>query len=208
MRALLAALAALACARAEPRRVESPAGVDVAPVFGPAPVSGYIVQDGSGPPPFRVADQERLAAALPACPLARLDPGALSTVPLRPYAATVRLPDARAATDEDVPDSTGQAWRRPDGARLIVSARRRPELPGLHALEGPGPGGCGLRPADRPMPVGFRTEPRRGGGTWHRAWVSGFLDDTTEFFVDVIAPSAGRRDSLLAALGTLRRAGP
>ena len=48
----------------------------------------------------------------------------------------------------------------------------------------------------------------RGGGTWHRAWVSGFLDDTTDFFVDVIAPSAERRDSLLAALGTLRRAAP
>ena len=200
----LAAVALLAPACAEPRRAEAPAGVAA------APVSGYIVQDGSGPAPFRVADQERLAAALPACRLAALRDRAPAAVRLRPpgaRGATLRLPDAGAAADGDVPDSTWQAWDWPDGATLVVSVHRRPVLPGLYGLEGPGPGGCRLWVAGRPMSVGFRAEPARRGTRYH-ASVSGFLDDTTDFFAGVTASSEGRRDPLLAAVGTLAPAPP
>lgn len=172
---------------------------------GPPSEVYRAVRDGSGPPPFRVADQERRIVALPACPLPTLGPGPARAVGLGPRAAALRLPDAGGASAGEVPDSTWRAWEWPNGAALVLSASRRAGLPGLHALEGGGPDGCRLTVGGRPMAVSRRAD-RGGRRVVYAAAVTGFLDDTTDFYAGVTAPSAGRRDSLLAAVGTLAAA--
>jgi hypothetical protein len=159
---------------------------------------------GGGPPHWHVRDQEARIRALPPCPVLPADRADLEPVRLRPYAATLWLPDPRRAEPTEVPDETTiQGWRWPSGDSLHLMTYGNPELPGLRAIEVYGSEACRALLAGRPVSVERRAEVTDRGTAFHLAVVSGFLDERTHVHVDVIAGTAERRDALLAALLTL-----
>ena len=160
----------------------------------------HAVDDGSGPPPYHVRDQERLHAARAPCELPPAARAALTPVRLTPYPATVWLPAPKTIEPEEVPDADWQGWHWPSGGHISLMVYRTPELPGLNALEGPGAGACRAIVGGRPMLVA-RRDPDDTGRTF-RAWVDGFLSDTTRLWACAGAESAAERDALLAALLT------
>jgi hypothetical protein len=162
--------------------------------------------DGSGPPPSHIRDQERFTEALPLCVLPTLVRQHLGRVTLVPYAATMLLPGLETASAMAVPDATWQGWEWPNGDSVLLGAHRHPELPRLRALH-PVPGECRVEIAGRPMAIAL-SQVDVPIGTRHVAHVNGFLDDATSFFACVVSRTSESRDALLAALSTLEREKP
>jgi hypothetical protein len=183
---------------------------DRAPEFDPRVIEMInTVQDGDGPPAYHVRDEEARIATIVPCALAPLVRAELTSVALGPYAATVWLPSLELAEAKEVPDATWQSWEWPSGESILLYAQRDPELPGVHALTLPNSSMCHVIVAGRPMRVrrfGPGDPAWRGDG--HVAEVHGFLDDRTSFWAQLEAPTAERRDLLLAALCTLEVAEP
>ena len=178
---------------------------DRVPEFDPSSI-GMIntVQDGDDPPAYHVRDEEARIATLVPCELAPLARAELTPVALGPYAATLWLPSPELAEATEVPDATWQGWEWRSGGSIMLYAQRDPELPGVHALTLPNSSMSHVIVAGRPMRVrrfGPGDPAWRGDG--HVAEVRGFLDDRTNFWAQVEAPTAERRDLLLAALCTL-----
>jgi hypothetical protein len=167
------------------------------------------VTEGSGPPPFHIADQERLHAALPPCDVSAADRATLTAVRLRAFPATVWLPAPATAEPMELPEladgTVWQGWEWPSGASLLLDLHPDAALPGLHFLEGALPGAQCAVVDGRPMRVD-RRDPDETGRDF-RAWMRGFLDAQAgvqaRCSAAVAAPSAAERDALLAALLTL-----
>jgi hypothetical protein len=160
-----------------------------------------FVTTGGGPPPHHVRDQEHIIAALPPCSLAPAGHEGLTPVALDIYPSIVWLPAPEAAELAKVPPGCVE-WEWPDGASLLVMVARLPDYPGLHTLDRHADGACHAVLAGRPVAI---TRLARGAGAdaSHHAQVQGFLDDRTDLYAAVDAPSAERCDQLLAALLTL-----
>ena len=89
---------------------------------------------------------------------------------------------------------------------ILIHAYRNPDLPHLAHVTVPKPGLWRLDILGRPMCL-WRAAP--GDTGWaanaHVAEVYGFLDDATEFWAQAVAPTAVRREELLAAIATVER---
>ena len=105
----------------------------------------------------------------------------------------------------EVPEPIWQGWTWQHGASLVLQADHGSCLPGLISITTPEPEACRLMIAARPMYV-RRFAP--GDPAWrgrdYAAEVEGFLDDSTSFLARVRSLTADERDSLLAALTTLK----
>jgi len=171
------------------------------------PLSELVNAVGSDEPPFHVRDEEAVVAGLPSSPLISLAGVEATRVELAIYPVALRLPDLGAAETMEVPgDGRWQGWRWAAHEFILMHADQNPDLPHLAFVTVPSPALSRLDILERPMCV-WRAAP--GDAGWaanaHLAEVRGFLDDATEFWAQAVAPTAVRREQLLAAVATLER---
>ena len=171
------------------------------------PLSELVNAVGSDELRFHVRDEEAAVADLPSSPLMSLADVEATRVELAIYPVALRLPDLGVAETMEVPDAgRWQGWRWAAHEFILMHADQNPDLPRLALITVARPGLWRLDILGRPMCV-WRAAP--GDAGWaanaYLAEVRGFLDDATEFWAQAVAPTAVRREQLLAAVATLER---
>lgn len=183
--------------------------------FGPANGEGgdldlsQIVNVSSGDAPHRphhVRDEQALIDALPPCELPSVSQAIATRVELATYRSAQWIPVLDATEVMEVPEPAWQHWEWGPWESLLVHVYRDPHLPLLGNLSVREPRDCKLMVAGRAMRV-RRYAPGDSGwaGEGFTGAVSGFLDESTSFWAQSVAPSESRRDALLGVVGTLTR---
>lgn len=153
--------------------------------------------------PSDTRDRETLVAQLPPCRLVPLPPCDPTRATIAGFAFEMRIPDLAAASPTEVPDNRWVGWDWSPNEFILLHVDPNLEYA---VVTYPSPKSCRLDVAGRLM------EARRiapGDAGWaanaYAAEVTGFLDDATLFWAQVVSPTEMRRESLLAGLATLAR---
>jgi hypothetical protein len=162
-----------------------------------------VVETESGEPAFTIADEEAVIRSLPECELSHAELPEATTVLLTCYPATMRLPRVDETTPIEVPEPKWQGWEWSRNEWILLHAEIGDGLPRLIGITIPDGSMCRLTIAGHPMRV-RRFAPGDPGwtGAGYSVEVRGFLNDTTELWAQVLAPSAEACESLLVAVST------
>ncbi len=155
--------------------------------------------------PHRVRDEIALIRQLPPCQLRVVAQHATPQAALATYPAVFHLPRFEQAELMDGPEHAWQGWQWADWEYLLIYVTRDPHLPRLGSLTAAAPSHCQLMVHRSPMRIRrFSPGDSEWRGEGFSGDVAGFLDERTQFWAQSVAPTAERRDKLLAAIGTLR----
>jgi hypothetical protein len=172
------------------------------------PAIGHLVEargDDRPRSPTQVRDDEARIALLPLCTLAPFDRREAARVTLAMYPVAFWLAGGATATVMEWPDESWQGWQWSRHECVVLHVERDPALL-REVVTHAAPGFSRLDIVGRPMCV-WRVAP--GDSGWaanaYAGHLDGYLDDTTGFWGQVVAPTEERRETLLAGLATLER---
>jgi hypothetical protein len=153
--------------------------------------------------PAYVRDLEARITRLSPCVLASADRHEITHATFTPDRLELAIPDLATAAPMEVPDDRWQGWEWSANEFLLLHVDPHPEFA---VITHPGRDSCRLTIVGRPMQV-RRMAP--GDPGWaaraYAAEVTGYLNDDTFFWGQVVAPTEPRRETLLAGLATLER---